>query len=95
MKVTIEADAKEIAALVLELQERRVLPDKVQVTFDGKKVMASVLEDIRGRLEANSRRSEESASEGTCKRDCENIAPVGNGSECAGFVLDSKKHDSR
>lgn len=54
MKVTIEANAKEIAALVLELQERRVLPDKVRVTFDGKKVMASVLEDIRGRLEANS-----------------------------------------
>ena len=54
MKVTIEADAKEIAALVLELQERRVLPDELQVTIDGKKVMASALEAIHGRLEANS-----------------------------------------
>ncbi len=52
MKVTIEADAKEIAAFVLELQKRRVLPDKVQVAIDGKKIMESVLEDIRGMLEA-------------------------------------------
>lgn len=47
MKITIEADAKEIAALVLELQERRELPAEFQLEFNGKQVIESALATIR------------------------------------------------
>lgn len=46
MKITIDGDAKEIAALVLELQGR--LSGEVAIETDGEKLTESVLRAIRG-----------------------------------------------
>lgn len=54
LKITIEADAKEIAALVLALQERREFPTEIQCEFDGKQIIESALATIRDMREAYS-----------------------------------------
>lgn len=56
MEIIIRGEPKEIAALVLELQERRTmpnLPDSMELCFDQNKIIESALAAIRGMREAN------------------------------------------
>ena len=52
MKITIEADAKEIAALVLELQKRREEPCEIEDASDLETAFASIMKSFQGKLTA-------------------------------------------
>ena len=54
LKITIEADAKEIAALVLALQERREFPKELKLELGGKQIIEPALATIRDMREAYS-----------------------------------------
>lgn len=56
MEIIIRGEPKEIAALVLELQERRTMPDlpgSTELRFDKDLAVKTALATIRGMREAN------------------------------------------
>lgn len=57
MEIILRGEPKEIAALVLELQERRTiqnLPDSMELCFDQNKIIESALAAIHGMRGVNS-----------------------------------------
>ena len=63
MKITIEADAKELAALVAELQKRREGSCELELEFDKDKAIESALAAIRDMREADADSALENAKE--------------------------------
>ena len=57
MKITIEAESKEIADLVLNLQNRQSAEKTVEVELYPKKLSSTRVEAIRGMCEASSTKS--------------------------------------